>query len=246
MQITTGLALYGPVFGKQSTDATTTVRDALDQTGIRAGTPIDMSFTSSRGETLFHGIAGAIGLLGEQKPVKEWLRLNVDVLGQCSSLEHLCQASARSRGPDLETPLLRLIQRSFDPKYPFCCQMEHRGSLLKRIQRCEATIVSWLDSLRAAGVDLFKYGQEEQHRPLHDFGVRRVFGLEYSCHDETRHNWWGVIRLIKFDFGECPSQWKFWWSEMTDEFGGEFWHMIEEQEISNLKAPGAWVEDDQL
>lgn len=244
MQITTCLVLYGPVYGKQSTEIITTARFALEQSGSWTKTPLDTSFSTNHGETLFHGLAGVIGLLGDQQPVEEWLRLITEVVGQSTSLVHLCQASARSRGPDLETPLLRLIQRSFDPKWPFCCQMEDRGSVLKRIQRCERTISTWLDSLRAAGVDLVKYGQEERQRRLNEFGIRREFGLEPSCHDENGHNWWGYVRLIKFDFGECPSQWKFWWSEMTDKFAGDFWHMIEEQAISSLKVPGAWVDDD--
>ncbi|KAJ0114991.1 hypothetical protein J7T55_001398 [Diaporthe amygdali] len=243
MQLTTGLVLNGPVIAKRNTDVIPITRFALEQAGSWTQASIDLSISSNRGETLLHGIAGVIGLLRGQEPVEEWLRLSIDVVKN-SSLRHICQASAISRGPDLETPLLRLIQRSFDPGFPFCCQMVNQGSLRKRVQRCETTISSWLGGLLVAGVDLFRYGQEEAHAHVNAPGVRREFGLDFSCDDAISHNWWGHIRLIKFDFGKSPSQWKFWWSEMTDQFAGHFWHMVEEQEISNLRVPGAWVDDD--
>jgi hypothetical protein len=242
MQLTTGLVLNGPVVWKENTDFIPMTRFALEQEGNWAKASMDLSVSSNDGETLLHGLAGIIGLLGNGDAVKEWLRLSTDVIGRCHGLEDLCQASARSSGPQLETPLLRLIKQSFDPRLPFCCQLGDQDSMPKLIQRCEVSISLWLECLRVAGVDLLRYGPEELQRHVAVLDIGRDFGIKFSCSGKRRHTWWGIIHLIRFDFGTCPSQWKFWWSEISDEFAGDFWHMVGEQEISDLRVPGAWVE----
>lgn len=244
MQLTTGLVLNGPVVWKGNTDIVPMTRFALERDGNWTKALMDLNISSNDGETLLHGLSGVIGLLGNEDSAQEWLRLSGDVIRRCQRLEDLCQASARSHGPYLETPLLRLIKQSFDPRVPFCCQLGDQDSMPKLIQRCEVSISLWLECLHVAGVDLLRYGREESQRHANVFDIVRDFGLKFSCHGSKGHEWWGIIHLVSFDFGACPSQWKFWWSEISDEFAGDFWHMIGEQEISNLKVPGAWVEDE--
>ncbi|KAL1871097.1 hypothetical protein Daus18300_004842 [Diaporthe australafricana] len=235
----------------KSADVLGMIPFCLEQHGNLAQALMDLSVSDNNGATLLHGLAAKFGVAGNfdlpqgQEIAERWTPLALEVIKRFPSLDCLCQTSARSRGPHLETPLLRLIQQSFDPRHPLCCQGPYRGSVCKRIKRCENSILSWLECLHVAGVNLREYGREEQRQHhVNSLLVRREFGLEYDCHSPGAHNWWGDVQLISFDFGESPSQWKFWWSEMTDEFAGQFWDMAAEQEISSLRIPGAWFEDD--
>jgi hypothetical protein len=45
--------------------------------------------------------------------------------------------------------------------------------------------------------------------------------------------------LVGFTYGPSPDDWRFWGSDPTDEFAGDFWHMPENPWG---RMPGAWVE----
>lgn len=242
MQLVTGLVLNGPIARQGDTDIMAMTRFALEQDGDWTKASMNLSVCSNDGETLLHGLSGIIGLLGDGGPVQEWLQLSAEAMGQCPSLINLCQASARSHDQVLETPLLRLIKQSFDPRPPFCCQLGDQGPINKVIKGCEVSISLWLECLRVAGVDIMRYGREELQRHVTVLNIGRDFGLKFSCHKRRRHSR-GTVHLIRFNYGRHPSDWKFWWSEASDHFAGEFWNMVGEQEISSLRVPGAWVED---
>lgn len=181
MQVTTGLVLNGPVVWRENTEIMPMTRFALERDRNWTKTSMDLSISSNDREILLHGLSRTIGLLGNENSIKEWLQLSVDVIRRCHSLGGLCQASARSHAPHLETPLLRLIKQSFDPRPPFCCQRGDQDSMPKVIQRCEASISLRLECLRVADVDLLRYGREEVHRHATVCHILRDFGLKFSC-----------------------------------------------------------------
>lgn len=250
MRLSAKLALNYVDLGTEGTDLLRIIRLSLEPQGNLTKALMDLSVSDNNGATLLHGLAGNVGLIGNMnlprghEVVEEWISLSREVIERSLSLDCLCQVSAWSVGPHLETPLLRLIQRSFSPLFPLGCQTKGRKSLAKRIQRCESSISSWLECLHVAGVNLREYGREEkrQHH-VNSLFVRKEFEVGRGLSSVLQSDWWDWVRLISFDFGESPSQWKFWWSEMTDAFAGQFWDMVAEQEISGLKVPGAWVED---
>ncbi|KAI7775323.1 hypothetical protein LA080_007040 [Diaporthe eres] len=104
-------------------------------------------------------------------------------------------------------------------------------------------------SLYESGVDLFEYGREEAKRHANypgqaaSFGIRRSFPVGVDRVHELCKLSLRFVQLISFEIGQLPSQWRFWWTEPTDEFAGDFWDLITEQEIIDLRVPGAWVED---
>lgn len=227
-------------------DYITTIRLALAPTAAWAGSQLGLSSSSHGCQKLLHALAGTVGSLRGRRPVEELIGLTTDVVRQSPGLRYLSYAILSEAS--FFTPLLRLIARFFSPRYPFCLQHKalQRGWLTRYIQLCERSIRSWLESLQAAGVDLCRYGWEERQRHVMDDGVTKVFHVMDRCVQTRgmhRHFASGEIRLISFDFSECPSQWRFWWSEVTDDFAGDFWNLVKEQEISDLKVPGAWVED---
>lgn len=248
MSLATNLLTFGSWAASPDDDIVGMIRVALDQQGVLKRAALDLTVASREG-TLLHGLAGVIGFMEGHRSISQWLDLIVEVLQELPCTRQLCQASFITSGPWLETPLCRLIALSFDhPAIRYCMQPPRSSD--RWIARCERSIYLWLQSLYDGGVDLFEYGREEAKRhadsgQADSFGVRRVFPAVWL---DRRFERWSsylkFVRLISFQIGQLPSQWKFWWSEPTDEFAGDFWDLITEQEITGPRVPGAWVEDE--
>ncbi|KAI9171815.1 hypothetical protein HJFPF1_01306 [Paramyrothecium foliicola] len=127
----------------------------------------------------------------------------------------------------------------------------------------------WLTNLQKGGVDLVRYGKEEQ-RLLRDFrtGIKGTFDADnirqsrtkirkflpvgaaieprYHRHAEWRSGKWAMddtlwrpIRLLGLEYGSSPADWRLLWAPETECLACQFWQSIEEQE---LQLPGSWVE----
>ena len=106
-----------------------------------------------------------------------------------------------------------------------------------------SVVAIWLADLLTCGVDLQAYGAKEHailmRNELHD--VQTYFPLlEYLPH-----------RLINFTYGPHPDDWVFWYSEVTDQFAGTFWEMIEAESDATQDSlenpiPGSWNDDDDV
>lgn len=248
MSLATNLAAHGPLAASPDDDIVGMIRVALDQQGALKRADLDLTVVSNQG-TLLHGLAGAIGSLGGHRSVSQWLDLIVEVLQESPCTHQLCQIRFLRSGPWLETPLSWLVARSFDHPPPMCYGMQPPRSPGRWIARCERSVYLWLQSLYDGGVDLFEYGREEaKHHADYpaqaaSSGTRRDFPV-WSWDSEGKTSLWTFVRLISFQIGQLPLQWRFWWSEPSDEFAGDFWNLITEQEITGLRVPGAWVEDE--
>ncbi|PQK14701.1 hypothetical protein BB8028_0005g02300 [Beauveria bassiana] len=102
----------------------------------------------------------------------------------------------------------------------------------------ERILQNWLEDLQRGGIDLEKYGQveEEIFRQMNWF-ESKVFRQPkrwYSCGPTT-------YALIGFNYGPEPEDWRFEWELDTDELVGEFWELIDNQDI---RIVGSWVDDD--
>jgi len=116
-------------------------------------------------------------------------------------------------------------------------------------------MMPWLCSLEQAGVNLSSYGRKE--KALIESGRLKVdFIFEYDLHIKE---YWGnssivpmSLHLIGFEYGPKPDNWKFWISDPTDEFVGDFWHLIGDTwevmgEVPLNETPwetmaGAWID----
>ena len=90
---------------------------------------------------------------------------------------------------------------------------------------------SWLTGLKAAGVNLNRYGRKEV-KLWKSGNVQR----EICCFG-GRGEW---KRLINIVYGADPSDWNIWFSECSDSYAGEFWDLIE-REVEAM--PGGWPEE---
>jgi hypothetical protein len=97
-------------------------------------------------------------------------------------------------------------------------------------------IYAWLETLQTSGVDLEEYGKIEKMVQKESFTRLIPLCFMTSCDDLETVSY---LRLIAMEVGPNPQDWKFWFSDPTDGFVGEFWDMVEHPERS---MPGAWDE----
>lgn len=124
-----------------------------------------------------------------------------------------------------------------DPK----CRIQHMIGY--RLAKCDRALQMWLEILQECGIDLLEYGRQER-QILKD----REDGCEFKIYGDVLREEWCFetendvfeIRLIGFEYGTEPGDWKLWWSEPTDGLVGDFW---KEMEPEPLRIPGSWDED---
>lgn len=198
---------------------------------------LDLSISDNFGTTLLHCLAEAIGCFQGTVQAVEWHELVRHVLRKASSHETELHLPCRSQGPDYETPFIRLLQGALGCK--LFQPIDRRSSTQRCLRNCQAALVLWLSDLQSCGVDLMSYGREEQLF-LHQSNSKRDIRTKlHSC-------WYGApLRLIDFDFGATPHEWRLYWSESTDVFAGEFWSLVEPHDNtfgakSLSTMPGSW------
>lgn len=126
------------------------------------------------------------------------------------------------------TPLTSVLEIFFSSPYR---NRFNYNEILRRI------ITIFLEDLSNAGVDLMEYGAKETSL-LRTGCCCQDFQLRPSW---LRSNKWveSEIRLIGITYGPQPADWKFWFSEPSDEYAGDFWYLVEPFEGS---IPGAWID----
>jgi hypothetical protein len=131
------------------------------------------------------------------------------------------------------TPLLFIFSAFFDDPWGNSMRMPILTEALVPIQM-------WLRLLQTSGIDLEEYGRTE--KVVH--ATSRALKKRWLCSRWRPNGYCDFFyRLISFDYGPEPSDWKFWLVEdthwMKDDFC-EFWDMIDHPERA---IPGAWSED---
>lgn len=235
------------------------IRSILGLDIVEPAPVLEFQFCNSLGRTIFHGLAGKVAVTTGTQSSADWHRLTRDILARVTDTKHLNQdgnTTFRFVLKDIPqgTALMCLITYGVIME----AHVSHiQGHNLPRppsaiIAGCEASIMAWLNDLHESGIDLIEYGMNELNskarQPQEDKddlvmlpGVfsheARVCGL-YDTLCLVRS-----LRLISFQYGHMPMDWKFWWNEPSDEFSGDFWHLVEhDSTTAHMSVPGAWVD----
>lgn len=228
--------------------------------GLDNGTAQDnMNFQlyADLGDTIFHGLARKVGKTHGTETAREWHNVLRDIV------RHLTNITALSR----RGFVLALSDRDFVTTTPFTVLIEealnarlgrHRQQVTIRstdsaavLAGCEKSIFAWLSDLYQGGIDLELYGENEMEHFRHQASSRHggspLNGMTYSYFhlswNPPHRNRVYRVRLINFQYGKLPADWKFWWSEPSDEFTGDFWLFVESgNQEAVMAVPGAWVE----
>lgn len=102
------------------------------------------------------------------------------------------------------------------------------------------SIRDWLKTLKERGVDLTEYGHRELEI-LHSEEKNRDWyapAMLPRNPDQEYRYYNAVFRLVGFQYGPDPDDWRVYLGEATDMFAGEFWEMVENP-LPTI--PGSWA-----
>lgn len=104
------------------------------------------------------------------------------------------------------------------------------------MENCDIALKVWLTDLQTFGLDLEELGRTQKQ--LMD---NEEVDQTYHVHDFDPFPGRGVTRrLISIFYGPSPSDWRLWWSGLSDLYFEDFWHLVERQ---TEVIAGAWPED---
>ena len=190
--------------------------------------------------TLLHAVGGALGILWKynntksaywtdikdrEKWISDWKSILQALVAGGADLHVTCQVSWLGLGYIQATPLL----------FMFLLRDHCTREELVQIN-LQYSMNLWISALSDSGVDLTKYGQRERL-------IWNSADILKCRHDDPRDPfsdyYFGQRRLISFDYGPSPKNWKLWENEPTDEFAGDFWLMLDRKEEI---MPGTWID----
>lgn len=235
-----------------ATVAPSMLRSVLELDSVRSQRTLDFRTCNGFGRTIFHGLADKIVTSAGTQNSADWHRLTCDILTHVTDTKVLTQDSAPTYPYGYykigrRTALMSLISESIYTGPQHCRQGLKRPNVF--IAFCEKLVLAWLENLYRSGIDLDEYGSNEKCYQLSDttdnpFILPSVFSHwigRTGIHDDYCLVY--SLRLINFQYGRLPTDWKFWWNEPSDEFAGDFWHIVElERTRAVMSVPGAWVD----
>lgn len=214
-----------------------TLRSVLGLDNGSARNNLDLGVREIWGETILHGLAMKVGRANERGNAGEWHTLTRDIVANAvdTGIQHQYGLSLSSAmGSWSRTPLLTLISESLTAQGPHHSPLSQASTRPTQsaaiISACEKTIFAWLADLYEGGVDLLKYGMNETDY-IRNVG-RTLEEVKYNylpclVSHNRRLPVFFQLRLIGFQYGKLPSDWKFWWTEPSDQFVGDFWFLVE-------------------
>ena len=133
-----------------------------------------------------------------------------------------------------QTPMLALLSSCEGA----CGLIHNKYSKHTPIESPPAPLRIWLEQLRYSGIDLRRYGRKEKSL-WKDPRVNR----EWEYLERDKQGWWTGnvyrLRLINFNYGPEPGDWRFWIEPVMPNYFIQFWEMVDHPERA---MPGAWEE----
>ncbi|KAI0866035.1 hypothetical protein F4860DRAFT_458705 [Xylaria cubensis] len=99
---------------------------------------------------------------------------------------------------------------------------------LKR--RIQTTLTWWLEDLAACKVNLIKYGRRERRIFLRNENLKRAYyycGGRIEGEQTPEYAFEDRIRLVDFEYGAKPSDWRLHWDAEIERYAGDFWNLVE-------------------
>jgi hypothetical protein len=212
-------------------------RDSISRTAI--------IYRDQNGLTLLHAVAGAVGQLAVygnsafsteevQRRMLGWKSIIKELLAGGAELHATLSSSYLGFSFfDFEcremygriTPLSMMLGS-------FLSGWLIRGNLTMDLEK---VLTFYITTLYCSNVNLTEYGLKETliWEPLE---VHRWYITETENFSEY---YFGRRRLLGFNYGPHPDDWRIWENEPTDEFVGDFWLMLDKKKEV---MPGTWVE----
>ena len=206
--------------------------------------PPAMNYQNRNGTTLLHAVGWALGNLSFYSTCNtksSHLSVYVEdreqwISGWNSILQGLVAA-----GADLNVTRLAELHDLRDVRvtpmshmlYGLCYHTRYAKARINP----QHAIMSWISILSDSGVELREYGLQERStwKPV-EISTKYIHSGPLDLFSDY---YFGNRRLITFDYGPSPKDWRIWENEPTDEFAGEFWFMLDKKEEI---MPGTWID----
>ncbi|KAI0550793.1 hypothetical protein F4679DRAFT_541451 [Xylaria curta] len=97
-------------------------------------------------------------------------------------------------------------------------------------KRMQTTLTWWLEDLAACKVNLVGYGRRERRIFLRNEKLKRAYyhcGRRVEDEESSEYTFGDMIRLIDFEYGATPSDWRLHWDAETERYVGDFWNLVE-------------------
>ena len=212
--------------------------------GCRPTFPPAMNYQNRNGTTLLHAVARALGILSFYSTCNtksSHLSVYVEDLEQWISGWKSILQELVTAGVDLNVTRLSQLHDLKDVRmtpmwdllYGLCYPTWY-----EQVQvNLQHAIMSWISTLSDFGVDLREYGLQERStwKPV-EISTKFIHSGPLDLFSDY---YFGNRRLINFDYGPSPKDWRIWENEPTDEFAGEFWLMLDKKEEI---MPGTWID----
>jgi hypothetical protein len=199
-----------------------------------------MNYQNKHGTTLLHAVARALGVLSGYNNTESayWTDIK-DREKRISGWKSILQALVAG-GADLhvtcQVPRLEIQASPF--LFMFCNRFYCYYSLVESTRvNPQHALDFWITTLSDSGVDLTIYGQRE--RSIWNSADILLKPWHNDPWDPLSDYYIGERRLISFDYGSLPKNWKLWENEPTDEFAGDFWLMLDRKDET---MPGTWID----
>lgn len=229
------------------------IRSVLQLDSRKSQATLDLCTCNSFRMTIFHGLSRKIAITAGTQDSADWHHLTCDILTHVTDVRVLTQDS------DSMLPLKFMDTGGRTALKLLIFESIYMGSQSRRpgvkgpsavIHFCERIIVAWLEDLYKSGIDLAEYGRNEKCCHLSD-SIHTATGVFPSVFAHTvggfaifdHYTLLCSLRLVNFQYGRLPTEWKFWWAEPSDKFAGDFWRLIElDSTTAAMSVPGAWVD----
>lgn len=108
-----------------------------------------------------------------------------------------------------------------------------RTSVVVSVRSLQSAFRLWIETLASSGENLLLYGKHE--RDLHVQGHTHIYQkFAWQAWNEKRGNM--RYSILGITYGSLPQQWSLWITNENYDYAGEFWAMVENQ---NIKVPGS-------
>ncbi|KAI1754568.1 hypothetical protein F4782DRAFT_544855 [Xylaria castorea] len=97
-------------------------------------------------------------------------------------------------------------------------------------KRMQVTLTWWLEDLAACQVNLIEYGRRERRIFLRNEKLKRAYyycGCRIEDEKSPEYTFEDMIRLIDFEYGAKPSDWRLHWDAEIERYVGDFWNFVE-------------------
>ncbi|KAI0457978.1 hypothetical protein F5B21DRAFT_462394 [Xylaria acuta] len=101
-------------------------------------------------------------------------------------------------------------------------------------RKMKTTLTWWLEDLAACRVNLIEYGRKERRIFHRNQKLKQAYyycGCRIRDEQSSEYTFEGTIRVVDFEYGAKPSDWRLHWDMEVERYVGDFWSSVENKPL---------------